>query len=60
MIDLKKLRENQNLTQEQLAAAIGKTRTLITAIETGQTNPSVDTAKKLAELLKFDWVLFFE
>lgn len=60
MVNLRKIREERNLTQEQLAEMIGKKRTLITAIETGQTNPSVDTAKKIGECLNVEWSLFFE
>lgn len=60
MIDLKNLRESKGYTQEALADAISKTRTLITNIENGISKPSVSTAKEIAKILDFDWVLFFE
>lgn len=58
---LKKLRhELHNLTQEQLAKMVGISRTMITEIENGNANPSVEVAKKIAAVLGFDWVRFFE
>lgn len=60
MIDLKSIREEHGMTQEKLANEIGKTRTLITSIESGDSKPSVVTAKKIAEVLGFDWTNFFE
>lgn len=60
MIDLKSIREEHGMTQEKLANEIGKTRTLITSIESGDSKPSVATAKKIAEVLGFDWTNFFE
>ena len=60
MIDLKSVRESKNYTQESLARAIGKTRTLITNIESGTSKPSVETAKEIARVLGINWTLFFE
>ena len=58
---MKKLRrETHNLTQEQLAKAVGVSRTTITEIENGNANPSVAVAKKIAAVLGFNWVKFFE
>ncbi len=58
---LKKLRhESHSLTQEQLAKMVGISRTMITEIENGNANPSVEVAKKIAAVLGFDWVRFFE
>ena len=58
---LKKLRrESHNMTQEQLARKVGISRTMIAEIENGNANPSVGTAKKIAAVLGFDWVRFFE
>lgn len=60
MFDLKSLRESKGYTQEALADAVGKTRTLITNIENGISKPSVNTAKTIAKILDFNWILFFE
>ena len=58
---LKKLRhESHNLTQEQLAKMVGISRTMITEIENGNANPSVEVAKKIASVLGFDWTRFYE
>jgi len=58
---LKELRQrSNNLTQEQLAKMVGISRTMITEIENGNANPSVEVAKKIASVLSFDWVRFFE
>lgn len=58
---LKELRQrSNNLTQEQLAKMVGISRTMITEIENGNANPSVEVAKKIAAVLGFDWVKFFD
>lgn len=59
MLTMKEKRENKRLTQEQLAEIVGVDRTTITKIENGS-RPSVRTAQKIAEALKFDWTIFFE
>ena len=59
MITMKEKRENNKLTQEQLAEIVGVDRTTITKIENGG-RPSVKTAQKIAEALKFDWTIFFK
>lgn len=60
MVDLKMLRVDKGLTQEQLAAAVHISRTAITNIELGLAKPSVDTAKAIGAVLDFDWWKFFE
>jgi putative transcriptional regulator len=57
---MKKLRREHNMTQEQLAKAVGISRTMVTEIENGNANPSVAKAKKIAAVLGFNWVKFFE
>jgi putative transcriptional regulator len=57
---MKKLRREHNMTQEQLARKVGMSRTMITEIENGNANPSVAKAKKIAAVLGFNWVKFFE
>lgn len=60
MVDLKARRIEKGLTQEQLAAETGVTRTAITNIERGLTKPSIDTAKALGAVLGIEWWKFFE
>mgnify|MGYP000868986394 CR=1 FL=1 len=59
-IDLKEQRNQKKLTQSELAKKIGTTRPTITRYETGARRPSVNVAKKIADVLGFDWTLFFE
>lgn len=57
---LKKLRKTKNLTQSELANMCSVKRTTITEIENGNSNPSVETAKAIANVLGFDWTKFYE
>lgn len=58
-MELKAAREEKGYTQEQLAKAVGRERSLIAKIESGTAYPSVGTAKALASVLGIDWTLFF-
>ncbi len=49
---LKKIREESNLTQGQLATALGISEVLVTMIETGQKDVSRNFVVRLAESLK--------
>ena len=60
LINVKKLRIEKGLTQEQLANECGVQRTTITMIELGENKPSVELAKKLGEVLEVAWSDFFE
>ena len=60
MIDLKKLRTERGLTQEQVANESGVQRTTITMIELGENKPSIELAKKLGAIFEVDWKGFFE
>ena len=58
---LKELRKtSNNMTQEQLAKKAGISRTMITEIENGNANPSVEVAKKIVAVLEFPWTRFYE
>ena len=59
MIHLKEVRKAKGLTQEELAAKCDVQRTTVTMIETGENLPSVQLAKKLAEVLEIAWTEFF-
>jgi len=50
--NLKVLRAKRNITQEELAEAIGVSRQTINAIELGKFNPSVLTALNLAKFFE--------
>lgn len=55
-----KLRKEKNATQEQIATECGISRQYYGFIEDGNRNVPVKTAKKIAEVLGFDWQRFFE
>lgn len=59
MIDLKDIRTEKGLTQQQLADEVGVGRTTIAMIECGNSKPSIKTAIKLGTALNLDWTLFF-
>lgn len=52
--NLRNLRKQRNLTQEQVAQAIEVTRATIFAIEKGDYNPSLELAFRLANFLEVD------
>lgn len=59
-MNLKELRVNAGMTQEELAKKVGVKRSTITMLETNASyKPSVTTAKKIAKVLKFNWTFFF-
>ena len=47
------------LTHQRAAELAGISRSYYTEIESGEKNPSVTIAKRIAKTLKFDWTLFF-
>ena len=57
-MNIKTLRESAKMTQQSLADSVGVTRQMISAIENGA-RPGIDTAKKIANTLGFDWRLFY-
>jgi transcriptional regulator with XRE-family HTH domain len=57
---LRKIRRNKDLTQEQLAEAIGVTMEFISLMERGQNGPSFDTLQRLAEVLEVKVEEFFQ
>ena len=60
MLDLKELRTDAGLTQNEVAELIHVERSTITQIELGVNKPSVKTAMTLGGLFKVDWRGFFE
>ena len=49
---LKKLREKNSLTQEQMAKRVMVTRQAVSRCETGETQPNTDTLKLLSQELR--------
>ena len=57
---LNSIRESKNMTHESVAKKSGISRAYYTRIENGEYNVPVDTAKKIAEALEFDWTMFYK
>lgn len=57
---LKELRKDKNLSQQQVADSSKISRAAYSNIENGVRKPSVDTAKKIADVLDFDWTEFYK
>ena len=56
---LKQIREAKGYEQKDVADKINKTQAYYSFIESGDRNPSVESAQRIAEVLEFDWTLFF-
>lgn len=59
-VNLKEKRKCVGMTQSEVAKAVGISRAFYTNIENGKRLYSVETAKKIAKVLGFDWTSFFE
>lgn len=55
LFDLKVKREEAGLTQEELGRKLGISRQAVSLLENGTNKPTVENAKKLGEILGFDW-----
>ncbi len=55
MSKFKKQREQNNITQKELAKKIGVTETLVGFWENGKRELPVRHAKKIAKIFKIDW-----
>lgn len=53
-------RRERGLSQKEVAKRIGLAQPSYCTIEKGKTRPTVDTAKRIAGVLGFDWTRFFE
>lgn len=56
---LKAIRVKCGLSQKHVSDVVGISQAAYCTIENGGTNPAVDTAKKIAEVLGFDWTRFY-
>ncbi len=54
------LRHKKEATQEQIATQCGISRQYYGFVEQGERNVPVKTAKKIAEVLGFNWQKFYE
>jgi putative transcriptional regulator len=57
---LLEIRESKDMTHEVVANLTGISRQYYSMIENGERNPSVVVAKRIAEVLGFNWIIFFE
>lgn len=53
-------RKHKNFTKSKVAKDSGISLAYYSLIENGKRNVSVDTAKKIAKILNFDWQIFYE
>lgn len=60
MLMLKEKRQQRNLTMKEVAVSANISESLLCLIEHGKRRPSVETAKRIAETLGFDWTEFFD
>ena len=56
-IQISKARERAHLTQEQLAKAVGTTQSVISRIERGEQNLTIETLSKIADALHGDLIV---
>ena len=57
---LKDLRTATGITQAKVAEAAGICESAYSMIESGKRDCAVDTAKKIASVLGFDWTRFYD
>lgn len=58
--NLRKIRQEGNLSQEALSDMAELPRSQIARIERGKVNPTVNTLKRIADVLKVDISLLFQ
>lgn len=54
------IREGHGYSQKRIAGLANISQPSYCNIEKGERNPAVETAKKIAEALGFDWTRFYE
>lgn len=59
MQSLKQIRVAKNMTIRKVCDLAGISESFYCMIENGERRPSVETAKKIAAVLGFDWTMFF-
>lgn len=56
---LKELRKSKGFTQDKVTELTGIDRRYISMIENGIRRPSPEVAMRIAEVLGFDWTMFY-
>jgi len=54
--NIRKYRKIKNITQKELGETVGISNTYLSDIETGRTNPSIKTLKKIAKGLEINYM----
>ncbi|MFB9273433.1 helix-turn-helix transcriptional regulator [Cohnella cellulosilytica] len=57
---LRELRNRAEKTQTEVAAAAGISQSHYSEIESETARPSVEVARKIASVLKFNWTKFYD
>jgi len=60
MFDLRNIRKQRGMTMKKLGELTGLSESYISLLENMERRPSVDAAKRIAEILEFPWFRFFE
>ena len=60
MFDLRDIRKKRGMTLKQLGEMTDLSESYISLIETMERVPSVPAAKRIANVLGFDWTRFFD
>jgi transcriptional regulator with XRE-family HTH domain len=60
MENLRKARLTKKLSQKKLADKLGVTTATVSRYETGERKLSVETSKRIAEILEVDWYSLFD
>ena len=53
-------RLSKNMTQDEVSKAAGISQNFYANIENGKRDPSIKTAKAIADILRFPWQRFYE
>ena len=59
-MNIKEKREQLGISQKELAEKVGISQSFLCDIEQGRCKPSIDTAVKLAKVLKIKDIKFFD
>lgn len=59
-MNIKEKREQLGISQKELAKKVGISQSFLCDIEQGRCKPSIDTAVKLAKVLKIKDIKFFD
>lgn len=60
MKNIKLYRKNQKMSQKDVGAKAGISESYYCLIEKGERTPSVTIAKRIGEVLGFNWTIFFD